>query len=103
MWLGMDSQGDLDKLMTVTKVIHPYRNLFIKRSVQCAHGIPDTGHETDPRCTSSDAKKATHASGHFSVLLASTQDLHKPPTASRNPHGKLAYMYRVLPSVAPPS
>lgn len=66
-WLGVDSQGDLGKQMAITRVTHPHGNLFVKRSVQCAHGLPDTGYETDPSM-SSEEKPHVHLATSMSCL-----------------------------------
>lgn len=74
----MDSQGVLGKRMTVIKVTHPHGNLFIKRSMQCAHGIPDAGYETEPS-TSSEEKPHVRLAVSMSCLPA-------PKTCTSSPH-----------------
>lgn len=72
-----DSLGDLSKLMTITKVAHPFRNLCLKRSVWCANAFQTQAAQTDPGTFSE--VTVTRASGHLDVLRTSNQDLHKPP------------------------
>lgn len=72
-----DSLGDLSKLMTITKVARPYRNLCLKRSVWCADAFQTQAVQTDPS-TFSEAK-VTCVPGHLDVLHSGTQDFHKPP------------------------
>lgn len=72
-----DSLGDLSKLMTITKVAHPYRNVCLKRSVWYDNAFQTQAAQTDPS-TFSEAK-VTRAPGHLDVLRTGTQDLHKPP------------------------
>lgn len=96
-----DSRGDLSKLMTITKVAHPYRNLCLKRSVWCANEFQTQAVQTDPR-TFSEAK-VTHASGHLDVLRTSTQDLHKPPLGIKKHSWEVGLCVRSTAKFHPPS
>ena len=96
-----DNRGDLSKLMTITKVANPYRNLCLKRSVWCANAFQTQAVQTDPS-TFSEAK-VTRASGHLDALRTSTQDLHKPPLGIKKHSREVGLCVQSTAKCHPPS
>lgn len=100
-WFGTDSQGDFSKWMTITKMTHPH-GTYLSRDlcsvpmafqIQAMRLTPARPLRRSHMCTWPCRRPAYH---HPRPARAS-------PIASRNTPGKSVYVYRVLPSVSPPS